>query len=75
MFASSFIINEQNRLYIVLTNVLSSSLVLFSPLYILLLSQQLRITRCHFTSVTFASMHVGEGPYEVNFISTKCEHL
>ena len=33
MFASSYIISEQNRLPVVLTNMLSSSLVLFSPLY------------------------------------------
>ena len=41
-------------------NVLSFSLVLFSPLYILLLSPQLRITRCHIphvTSVALPEMH------------------
>ena len=64
MFASSFLINEQNRLSVVLTNVLSFSLVLISVLYILLLPTQLRITYC-LTSLVFSvaivSMGVGEG--------------
>ena len=63
MFASSFIINEQKKLSIVLTNVLNFSLVLFSSLYILLLSLQLLFTCCHtpvVISVALANMHMGE---------------
>ena len=57
------IINEQNRLFVVLTKVLSSSFDSLPPLNMLLLSPQICITRCHtllVTSVAFASMDVGE---------------
>ena len=62
-----------------MTMVISSSLVLFSPLYILLLSPQLCIICCDTPltiSVAFASMHVLEREWEKdNYICAKYENL
>ena len=57
---------------------LSSSLVLFSPLYALLLSSHFRITRCHtplVASVAFASKHRERDREEYNFMCIKVEDL
>lgn len=57
---------------------LSPFLVVFSPLYILLLLPQLRITRCHKLLVIPVALPVctfEREREEDKFIRTKCEHL
>ena len=57
---------------------LSSSLVLFSPLYALLLSSHFRITHCHtplVASVAFANKHRERDREEHNFMCIKVEDL
>ena len=78
LFPLSFIMNDQNRLSVMLTNVLSPCLVLFSPLYILFLSPYFDLLTAihHWSRQLFLPVCTWERERKKdNFICTKYEHL